>query len=44
MTDLTFEKAIQECCGKEKHLLLGNGFSSNFDPSFNYPNLLSRSN
>ena len=44
MTDLTFEKAIQECCGKEKHLLLGNGFSINFDPSFNYPNLLSRSN
>lgn len=44
MAILTFEKAIQECCGKEKHLLLGNGFSINFDPSFNYPNLLSRSN
>ena len=43
MTDLTFEKAIQECCDKKKHLLLGNGFSINFDPSFNYPNLLSKS-
>ena len=41
MKDLTFEKAIQECNGCEKNLLLGNGFSRAFDEnSFNYSNLL----
>lgn len=37
MAILTFEKAIQKCVDKEKHLLLGNGFSIGFSPdSFKY--------
>ncbi len=45
MKDLTFEKAIQECNGCEKNLLLGNGFSRAFDEnSFNYSNLLDSPN
>ena len=31
MTDLTFEKRFKNVCGKEKHLLLGNGFYHNRD-------------
>lgn len=44
MKDLTFEKAIQECNGYEKNLLLGNGFSRAYDDAaFNYKHLLEAS-
>ena len=37
MAILTFEKAIQKCIDKERHLLLGNGFSIGFSPdAFKY--------
>ncbi len=41
MTYLTFDKAIEECNGYEKNLLLGNGFSRAYDDAaFNYKHLL----